>query len=143
MSGEGTVLGESRPVPDRLFLAVGDATIPALAGVAVAKVLPPGQRGGALGLILSSVGVGASVGPILGGFVEQFFGWHFLFYGVLIMALLLLPGSLKVLPDESGGIRRFDLLGGVLLGLAAGLFLFGVTQGQGDGFISACPGAAL
>ena len=121
----------------RVVQAVGDAAIPALAGVAVAKVLPPGQRGGALGLILSSVGVGASVGPILGGFVEQFLGWHFLFYGVLAMALLLIPGALKVLPDESGGIRRFDLLGGILLGLAAGLFLFGVTQGQGEGFTSA------
>ncbi len=118
----------------RVIQAIGDASIPALAGVAVAKVLPPGQRGGALGLILSSVGVGASVGPILGGFVEQFFGWHFLFYGVLVMALLLIPGALKVLPNESGGIRRFDLLGGILLGLAAGLFLFGVTQGQGEGF---------
>jgi DHA2 family metal-tetracycline-proton antiporter-like MFS transporter/DHA2 family florfenicol/chloramphenicol resistance protein-like MFS transporter len=53
------------------------------------------------------------------------------------MALLLIPSSLKVLPGESGGIRRFDLLGGVLLGLAAGLFLFGVTQGQGEGFASA------
>ena len=120
----------------RVVQAVGDAAIPALAGVAVAKVLPPGQRGGALGMILSSVGVGASVGPILGGFVEQFLGWHFLFYGVLLMALLLIPGSLKVLPDESGGIRRFDLAGGILLGLAAGLFLFGVTQGQGQGFTS-------
>ena len=120
----------------RVVQAVGDAAIPALAGVAVAKVLPPGQRGGALGMILSSVGVGASVGPILGGFVEQFLGWHFLFYGVLLMALLLIPGSLKVLPDESGGIRRFDFAGGILLGLAAGLFLFGVTQGQGQGFTS-------
>ena len=120
----------------RVVQAVGDAAIPALAGVAVAKVLPPGQRGGALGMILSSVGVGASVGPILGGFVEQFLGWHYLFYGVLVMALLLIPGSLKVLPDESGGIRRFDLIGGILLGLAAGLFLFGVTQGQGQGFAS-------
>lgn len=121
----------------RVIQAIGDAAIPALAGVAVAKVLPPGQRGGALGMILSSVGVGASIGPILGGFVEQFLGWHFLFYGVLVMALLLIPGALRVLPDESEGIRRFDLLGGVLLGLAAGLFLFGVTRGQGQGFGSA------
>jgi MFS family permease len=33
--------------------------------------------------------------------------------------------------------RRFDLAGGVLLGLGAGLFLFGITQGQGAGFASA------
>ncbi len=118
----------------RVVQAVGDAAIPALAGVAVAKVLPTGRRGAALGLILSSVGVGASVGPVVGGFVEQFLGWHFLFYGVLVMALVLIPFSLRVLPDTSEGGRSFDLLGGVLLGLASGLFLFGVTQGQGEGF---------
>ena len=128
----------------RVIQAVGDASIPALAGVAVAKVLPPDRRGGALGMILSSVGLGASIGPILGGFVEQFVGWHFLFYGVLVMALLLIPGALKVLPDESKGFRRFDLLGGIFLGLAAGLFLFGVTQGQGAGFASpSCWGSFL
>ena len=113
---------------------MGDAAIPALAGVAVAKVLPPGRRGAALGLIVSSVGVGAATGPIVGGFVEQFFGWQYLFYGVLAMALLLIPGALRLLPDESEGVRSFDLLGGVLLGLASGLFLFGITQGQGEGF---------
>lgn len=118
----------------RVVQAIGDAAIPALAGVAVAKVLPPGRRGAALGLIVSSVGVGAAAGPIIGGFVEQFLGWHFLFYGVLAMALLLIPGSLRLLPDTSEEWRSFDLLGGVLLGLASGLFLFGITQGQGEGF---------
>jgi MFS transporter, DHA2 family, metal-tetracycline-proton antiporter len=118
----------------RVVQAVGDAAIPALAGVAVAKVLPAGRRGAALGLIVSSVGVGAAVGPIVGGFVEQFLGWHYLFYGVLVMALLLIPGSLRLLPHTSEEWRSFDLTGGLLLGLASGLFLFGVTQGQGEGF---------
>ena len=118
----------------RVVQAVGDAAIPALAGVAVTKVLPPGRRGAALGLIVSSVGVGAAVGPIAGGFVEEFLGWHYLFYGVLVMALLLIPGSLRLLPDTSEEWRSFDLTGGLLLGLASGLFLFGVTQGQGEGF---------
>jgi MFS family permease len=39
----------------RIVQATGGAAVPALATVAVAKVLPPGQRGGALGLIASSV----------------------------------------------------------------------------------------
>lgn len=120
----------------RVVQAAGDAAIPALAGVAVAKVLPPGGRGAALGLIVSSVGVGAAVGPIVGGVVDQLVGWQFLFYGVLVLALLLVPGALRVLPDVAEGGRRFDLIGGVLLMLAAGLFLFGVTQGQGEGFAS-------
>lgn len=49
--------------------------------------------------------------------------------------LLLIPLALRVLPREaSEDRRRFDLLSGALLGLGAGLFLFGVTQGQAAGF---------
>lgn len=51
--------------------------------------------------------------------------------------LLLIPLARRVLPDAgSTEERHFDLVGGVLLGLGAGLFLFGITQGQGTGFAS-------
>ena len=121
----------------RIVQAAGNAAIPSLATVAVAKTLPTGKRGAALGLIASGIGVGTAVGPILGGAVEQLAGWHALFYGSFFLSLLLIPGALHALPDgDPRGERRFDLAGGVLLGLGAGLFLFGVTQGQAAGFAS-------
>ena len=121
----------------RVVQAAGNAAIPSLATVAVARTLPPGRRGGALGLIASGIGVGTTLGPILGGATGELAGWHALFYASLILSLLLIPGSLHALPDgDQGGERRFDLAGGVLLGLGAGLFLFGVTQGQAAGFAS-------
>ncbi len=119
----------------RVVQAVGGAAVPALGTVAIARILPPGERGGALGLIVSSVGVGAAVGPIVGGVVEELVGWHYLFYGTLVLVLLLIPGAMRVLPDGGlAGEKSFDVAGGVLLGLAAGLFLFGITQGQVEGF---------
>lgn len=121
----------------RIVQAAGGAAVPALASVAAAKVLLPGQRGGALGLIASSVGIGAAVGPIVGGVVGELLGWRALFVGPLVLMLALLPVARRVLPGERGtDARRFDLAGGVLLGLAAGLFLFGITQGQAAGFAS-------
>ena len=122
----------------RIVQATGAAAIPALASASVAKVLPPGERGMALGLIVSSVGVGAAIGPVVGGALQQIAGWQSLFYATLALTLLLLPGALYALPQtESSGERSFDVPGGVLLGLAAGLFLFGITQGQVAGFASA------
>lgn len=119
----------------RVVQAAGGAAIPALATVAVAKVLPPGKRGGAMGLVASSVGVGSAVGPVVGGVVGQLFGWRVLFVGSLGLALLLVPLALRALPGErTADARHFDLLGGVLLGLGAGLLLFSVTQGQAAGF---------
>ena len=121
----------------RLVQGIGGAAVPALASVAVAKVLPPGERGGALGLVASSVGVGSVVGPIVGGVLGQIVGWRALFAGTLVLMLLLIPFARRVLPDGgSKDEQRFDLLGGILLGLGAGLFLFGVTQGQAAGFAS-------
>jgi DHA2 family metal-tetracycline-proton antiporter-like MFS transporter len=133
----------------RVVQAMGGAAIPALATASVAKVLPPGERGTALGLIVSSVGVGAAIGPVVGGALEQVAGWHSLFYAVLFLMLILIPSAAYALPDtEPTGERGFDVPGGVLLGLAAGLFLFGITQGQVAGFGSAASwgsfiGAAL
>ena len=125
-------------VAGRIVQAAGGAAIPALSSTSVAKLLPPGQRGAALGLIVSSVGVGGAVGPVVGGVVVQFAGWHALFYGTLLLGLILLPASLRVLPDTLSGRNdaSFDLPGGVLLALAAGLSLFGVTEGQVEGFSS-------
>jgi len=119
----------------RIVQGIGGAAIPALAIVSVAKVLPAGERGAGIGVIGSSLGAAAAIGPVIGGVVGQFLGWRALFVGTLALALVLIPFARRVLPDGgSADERAFDLVGGVLLGVAAGLFLFGVTRGQDAGF---------
>jgi len=129
-------------VAGRILQAAGSSAIPALGFAAIAGVLPPGKRGSALGLLSSSVGVGAAVGPVIGGLIAGFADWRILFYGTLSLALLLAVAAWCVLPDMALGgdatkNRSFDLPGGLFLALASGLALFGVTQGQAAGFSSA------
>ena len=131
-------------VAGRIVQAAGASAIPALGFASVAKALPPGERGMALGLLSSSVGIGASVGPVVGGFVAGFTSWHVLFFVTLVMGIALIPGALRVLPGPMNGndaptgffaaLHHFDVPGGLSLALAAGLALFGVTQGQVLGF---------
>lgn len=134
-------------VVGRIFQAAGAGAIPALGFAAVAKTLPPGKRGTALGFLSASLGIGAATGPVVGGFVASLAGWHALFYLTMLPALLLVPGALRLLPGNEGGVRRkwsgakdlfrrFDLPGGLSLALSVGLALFGVTQGQAVGFSS-------
>jgi len=126
-------------VMGRMMQGAGMAAIPVLSVVAVSKLLPPGKRGSALGIIAGSIGIGTAGGPIFGGTVGQLWGWQALFWITLLLSTLILVGTLYALPPLMSGIRegecrKFDFLGGTLLGLSAGLLLFGVTQGEAVGF---------
>ncbi|MEK3780938.1 MFS transporter [Paenibacillus sp. FSL R5-0810] len=126
-------------VAGRMVQGAGMSAIPVLSIVAVSKVFPPGKRGGVLGIMAGCIGVGTAGGPIFGGMIGQTLGWQSLFWITLGLSLLIMVGSMFALPKleplpEGAGGRRFDLLGGVLLGLSAGMLLLGVTLGESSGF---------
>jgi DHA2 family metal-tetracycline-proton antiporter-like MFS transporter len=136
-------------VGGRIVQAVGASAIPALGFAAVAKAMPPGKRGAALGQLSTTVGAGAAVGPVAGGIIAGLAGWHVLFYLTLVLSLALAPAAWRVLPgapktDDApsgmwGAIQHFDVPGGLALALSAGFALFGVTEGQELGFHSPVP----
>jgi DHA2 family metal-tetracycline-proton antiporter-like MFS transporter len=134
-------------VAGRILQAAGSSAIPALGFASVAKLMPPGERGTALGLLSSSVGGGAAIGPVAGGVIAGFAGWQSLFFVTLALSLFLTAGAWRVLPDTVSereaapdnlvvALQRFDVPGGLLLASAAGLALFAVTEGQVLGFLS-------
>lgn len=122
-------------VTGRVVTGAGAAAIPVLSVIAVTRLLPPGRRGTGIGFISAASGVGTAAGPAVGGGLGQALGWPGLFLVTAGCAVLLIPAAVRLLPaDAPGDDRPFDIAGGVLLGLAAGLLLLGVTLGQGAGF---------
>ena len=91
-------------VAGRIVQAAGASAIPALGFASVAKALPPGERGTALGLLSSSVGVGAAVGPVVGGVIAGLTGWQVLFY--LHARSLAGPRSRRAEGSSRGSGRR-------------------------------------
>ncbi|MEV0038267.1 MFS transporter [Streptomyces sp. NPDC050804] len=119
----------------RIVTGIGAAAIPVLSIIAVTRLLPANKRGVGIGVVSAGAGIGTAAGPAVGGGVGELLGWPALFWIMFAVSLLLLPAALRVLPDESpAGGGRLDLPGGILLGLGAGLVLFGMTQAQVSGF---------
>ncbi|AZM46671.1 MFS transporter [Streptomyces sp. WAC 06738] len=131
-------------VTGRIVTGVGAAAIPVLSIIAVTRLLPAERHGVGIGVVSAGAGVGTAAGPAVGGGVGEWLGWPALFWIMLVLSLLLLPAVLRVLPDESpAGAGPLDLPGGALLGLGAGLVLFGMTRAQVAGFGSALSWGSL
>lgn len=131
----------------RVLQGAGEGVLPAVASASVTRLLPPGRRGPALGLVFAGAGIGATSGPVVGGLAAELGGWRTPFGGTLLVALLLILVGHRVLPDlRSLERRHFDLLGGILLTATIGLALLAVTTGQSMGFAAvpvlfSCAGA--
>jgi EmrB/QacA subfamily drug resistance transporter len=112
--------------------AVQGAGAAALFGTGVAiltSVLPPGERGRALGLNTAAVYLGLSLGPTLGGWITGAFGWRAVFLvNVLVGAVLL--AALTRLRGEWAGARgeRFDLGGAAFYAAGQVALLLGLSR---------------
>lgn len=136
----GSAIGAVAPgfvalVVGRMIMGAGAAAIPVLAVVAVVRLLPPDRRALGFGWLGAAGGTGAALGPAFGGVLGQLLGWRGLFWVTAALAVLLLPGVLRVLPRAAGEDRRpVDVVGGVLIGASTALLLLGLSQGQAAGF---------
>ncbi len=81
----------------------GPATSVALA--IVADVVPPAQRGKAIGTVMSAFSVASIVGVPLGLRAAQWFGWRAPFFGVGALGLCLTGVTFYLLPSLTGHIQ--------------------------------------
>jgi EmrB/QacA subfamily drug resistance transporter len=100
-------------------------------GVAIlTSVYPPGGRGRALGLNTAAVYAGLSLGPVLGGFLVQAWGWRSVFWATVPIALAGLALTLVRLEGEWADARGegFDLAGSVILGSGLVALMYGFSR---------------
>jgi MFS transporter, DHA2 family, metal-tetracycline-proton antiporter len=108
----------------RIIQATGAGSIPALSLVLISRYIPLERRGKAMALIMSSVSLGLGLGPVVGGAIVEFLGWHVLFV-VTGVTLLLVPFFVALIPKEEPQKGSFDALGALFIGVGTtGLLLF-------------------
>ena len=113
----------------RVLQGIGSAMIFGTAVAILTSVFPPGERGKALGIYITSVYLGLSLGPFLGGVLTENLGWRSIFFiniPIGIAAILLIVWKLKGEWVECKG-EPFDLTGSLIYGITLVAVMFGFS----------------
>ncbi|MFH9661766.1 MFS transporter [Streptomyces sp. NPDC017248] len=104
----------------------------------------PDDRGRAVGLWSGFGGIGAAVGPFLGGWLVSGPGWRWVFLLNVPLAVLCVPVALRHVPESAGrrAHGRFDVLGAVLGALALALLTYALIEARAGLLPVAVTGAA-
>ncbi|WP_329219532.1 MFS transporter [Streptomyces sp. NBC_01485] len=88
------------------------------------------DRSRAVGLWSGFGGIGAAVGPFLGGYLVDGPGWRWVFLLNVPLALVCVPVALRRVPESGDGRRhgRFDVLGAFLGALALALVTYALIE---------------
>lgn len=98
-----------------------------------------GQKVQAMGLWSAIFAASAVFGPLLGGPLIDNFSWRSVFYINIPLGLLGIFMALTYIKEpvrKIKGVKNFDILGSLLLGLSLGVMILVLDQGQSWGWTS-------
>jgi len=115
----------------RAIQGIGAAVIFPASMAMVTIAFPKEQRGLALGIYGAIGTVFLALGPLIGGFLTDFFSWRWIFWinPPIAVGIALMVAAAWVDPPREDEAARFDYLGLILLVSGLGLFVFALMQG--------------
>ena len=127
----------------KLLQGVGAAMVQANGMAIVTSTFPGSERGKAIGLFMTVVGLGAISGPVVGGGVVGLLGWRYIFFlgapfGIasIIAAMLVLDNRDEPRRGNAGQRSAFDWPGAVLSAATLTVFLLMMTNARRLGWSS-------
>jgi EmrB/QacA subfamily drug resistance transporter len=126
----GQAQGMGELIAFRTLQGLGGGGLIVLAQAIIGDIVSPRDRGRYQGVIGAVFGVSSVAGPLLGGFLVDNASWRWIFYvniPIGIVALAVIAVALRV--PEQRRHARIDVLGTILLSLAAGCFVLATSLG--------------
>jgi EmrB/QacA subfamily drug resistance transporter len=126
----GQAQGMGELIAFRTLQGLGGGGLIVLAQAIIGDVVSPRDRGRYQGIFGAVFGVSSVAGPLIGGFLVDNASWRWIFYVNLpigIVALAVIAVALRV--PEQRREARIDVLGTILLSLAAGCFVLATSLG--------------
>jgi EmrB/QacA subfamily drug resistance transporter len=120
----------------RAVQGTGAALMMPTAVAITSAVYPKERRGTALGILAGGSAFFAALGPVLGGLLTSI-DWRLVFLINVPLAIITIALTLSATPAlrrEAGERPRIDYLGTAVFGLGIVALVFGLSQGQSDGW---------
>jgi EmrB/QacA subfamily drug resistance transporter len=119
----GLASGSALMILGRCVQGVGGAFMFSTGAAIVTAAFPPSQRGRALGLNVTAVYIGLTLGPVIGGLIVDHASWRWIFFINVPIAIATVLGGWSLLGAEARDRRavrtvgtRIDWAGSALLG---------------------------
>ena len=113
----------------RFLQGISAAMLYATQVAIISSIFPPAKRGYAIGLTVSAIYLGLTIGPLIGGYAVDLYGWRASFVVHLPLAMIALAIGILYVKDEwlSDVRGSFDLFGAILYMLSILVLCFGVS----------------
>jgi EmrB/QacA subfamily drug resistance transporter len=113
----------------RVLQGIGSAMFVTTGMAIITSVFPPARRGKAIGIYVSAVYIGLSVGPFAGGFITRYLGWRSIFAVVVPFGAASVYMTLKYLKGEWADARGepLDMHGSFLYGASILILVYGAS----------------
>lgn len=113
----------------RILQGIGAAMFVTTGMAIITSIFPPARRGKAIGIYVSAVYIGLSVGPFAGGFITRYLGWRSIFAVVVPFGAASVFMTLRYLKGEWADARgeTLDIRGSVLYGLSILILVYGAS----------------
>jgi EmrB/QacA subfamily drug resistance transporter len=122
----------------RALQGVGGAALFATALALIGAEYQGPERGRAIAVWGSTVGLAVAAGPLLGGIITDSLSWRWIFFvNVPVGAFALVLALRKVRESRDPGTQRTDVAGLLLFSAALFLIVFGLLRGNTRGWLDA------
>ncbi|HQP41123.1 MAG TPA: MFS transporter [Smithella sp.] len=114
----------------RALQGIGGAMIFSTGTAMLISAYPPSDRGKILGINITAVYVGLTVGPFIGGLLTQYLGWRYIFLFTFFLGLTIIFITLaKIEPETSAREDEgFDLTGALIYAIALFSIMYGFSH---------------
>ena len=121
----------------RVIQGIGEALIMVTSHIMIFSYFPPRQQGLAMGIFGLGVSFAPALGPTLGGYLTEYYGWRMVFFiNVPVGILLSVAGILYLPKDLKFEKLRFNFISLLFISLATISLLVMLSKGQQRGWFN-------